>query len=104
MPRDRAAALANLDATNGLGARIWARAVEDELARFEEAIERFTAGTVDDVTWDRIHGAAVLLSVSIAQVLAFERRVQSLTGDAQLKSARDAFDRPLPQRSRCGTS
>jgi hypothetical protein len=75
----------------GAGATIWARAVEDELARHEAARERFGANRGRE-NWERLHGSALMLVVAIDQVLVYERRVRRLTGDADLAQARKRFD------------
>ena len=92
----KAAALFYLSWENGAGATIWARAVQDQLALHESARERFAANTVDLETWERLHGTALLLVVAIDQVLAYERRVRRLTGDAELAQARAHFDAVVP--------
>ena len=85
------AALRNLGSEAGAGATIWARLVQDELGHHESARERF--GTDPDLeTWERLIGTALMLAVAIDQVLAFERRVRRLTGDAELAQARERFD------------
>jgi hypothetical protein len=87
----KAAALHRLGWETGAGATIWARSIQDELARHEAARARW--GTQpDQVTWERLQGSALALVVAIHQVLAFERRVRSLTGDAELAKARARFD------------
>jgi hypothetical protein len=74
---------------------IWARLVEDELARHDEA--RVSAVEEPDrETVERLHGTALVLVVAIDQVLAFEHRVRRLTGDAELAEARARFDRVGP--------
>jgi hypothetical protein len=88
----RMAALASLGPERGAGARIWARTVADELERHENARERLAAKDVDDDVWLRLYGTALTLVVAIDQVLAFEARVRKLTGVAELKRARDAFN------------
>jgi hypothetical protein len=47
--------------------------------------------------WGRLHSTALLLVVAIDQVLAFERRVCKLTGDAELAKARTRFDAVGPR-------
>jgi hypothetical protein len=88
----KASALHRLGWETGAGATIWARSIEDELARHEVARERHAANTADLEAWERLHGSALLLVVAIHQVLAFESRVRSLTGDAELAMARTRFD------------
>jgi hypothetical protein len=87
-----AAALHNLGWEQGAGATIWARAITDELARLEDARARFETDTADLEAWERLHSSALLLVVSIDQVLVFEYRVRCLTGDAELQKARAAFE------------
>jgi hypothetical protein len=93
----KAAALHNLDFERGTGAAIWARAVADVLALHESARERFASETADREAWERLHSSALLLVVAIEQVLAFERRVRRLAGDAELEGT-EAVRR---QVSRC---
>jgi hypothetical protein len=93
----RAAALFSLGWENGAGAAIWARTVRDELARHEAARERFASDSADRQAWERLHGSALMLVVAIDQVLAFEKRVRTITGDAELRRARERFDRAGPQ-------
>jgi|SRR5215207_426276 len=84
------AALGHLGPQAGAGATIWARVVQDELDWHESARERF--GTDPNLeTWERLIGTALMLAVAIDQVLAFERRVRGLTGDAALARARERF-------------
>lgn len=91
-----AAALHHVGWEVGVGATIWARAVQDLLALHESTRERFAANTVDLEVWERFHGTALMLVVAVDQVLAFERRVRSLTGDAELAKARAHFDAVCP--------
>jgi hypothetical protein len=91
----KAAALHNVSWEVGTGAAIWARVAEDELARHEEARERWKTKP-DRVTWDRLHGTAFVLVVAVQQVLAYEHRVRRLSGDAELAKARARFDRVGP--------
>ncbi len=91
----KAAALHHLGWETGAGATIWARTVQDELARHESARERFGT-TPEREDWERLHGSALMLVVAIDQVLAFERRVRRLTGDAELAAARSRFDATCP--------
>ena len=93
---DLAAALHHLGWEQGAGATIWARAVSDELARLQDARERFETDTADLEAWERLHSSALLLIVSIDQVLVFERRVPRLTGDAELQKARAVFEGRVP--------
>jgi hypothetical protein len=93
---DLAAALHHLGWEQGAGATIWARAVSDELARLQDARERFETDTADLEAWERLHSSALLLIVSIDQVLVFERRVRRLTGDAELQKARAVFEGRVP--------
>src|SRR5438874_2587719 len=72
----KAASLHNLGWEAGAGATIWARSIQDELARHEAARELHAANTADREAWERLHGSALLLVVCIDQVLAFERRVR----------------------------
>jgi hypothetical protein len=89
------AALRHVGPEAGAGATIWARVVQDELARHESARERF--GTDPDLaTWERLIGTALMLTVAIHQVLVFEHRVRRLTGDAELAHARQHFDAAGP--------
>src|SRR4051812_44425283 len=88
----RAADLFYLGWENGAGAAIWARATLDELARHEQARARFTNDTADREAWERLHSSALMLVVAVEQVLAFERRVRRVTGDAELARARQRFD------------
>jgi hypothetical protein len=88
----KAAALHHLGWETGTGAAIWARVVEDELARHQAAREQFGADAATREDWDRLHGSALALVVAIGQVLAFESRVRRLTGDAELAQARMRFD------------
>src|SRR5215207_1436692 len=85
------AALGHLGPQAGAGATIWARVVQDELDWHESARERFGTGPNLE-TWERLIGTALMLAVAIDQVLAFERRVRGLTGDAALARARERFD------------
>jgi hypothetical protein len=91
-----AAQLHRLGWETGAGAAIWARVVLDELARHETARESFAA-KANREAWDRLHGTAFLVVVAIDQVLAFESRVRSLTGDADLAQARARFDAVGPR-------
>jgi hypothetical protein len=91
-----AAGLHRLGWEVGAGATIWARAIQDVLALHDSARDRFAANTVDLETWERLHSTALVLVVAIDQVLAFERRVRRLTGDAELARARERFDRMCP--------
>lgn len=88
----KAAALHRLGWEEGAGATIWARAVQDNLELHESARKRFAANEADLESWERLHATALTLVVAIDQVLAFERRVRRLTGDAELARARDRFD------------
>jgi hypothetical protein len=88
----KAAALHRLGWQTGAGATIWARSIQDELARHEEARRLHAANTADLRAWERLHGSALLLVVAIDQVLAFESRVRRLTDDAELAKARARFD------------
>jgi hypothetical protein len=92
----KAAALHNLGWETGAGATIWARAVQDQLALHETAREHYAANAADLETWERLHSTALVLVMSIDQVLAFERRVRRLTGDAELAQARTRFDAVVP--------
>jgi hypothetical protein len=87
----KASALHRLGWETGAGATVWARAAQDELARHESAREKWTSSP-DRETWERLHSSALMLVVAIDQVLAFERRVRRLTGDAELARARERFD------------
>lgn len=91
-----AAGLHRLGWEVGAGATIWARAIEDVLALHESARDSFAANTAKRVEWERLHSSALMLVVGIDQVLAFERRVRRLTGDAELARARERFDRACP--------
>jgi hypothetical protein len=91
----KAAALYNLGWRSGAGAAIWARTVQDELARHESARQRWGTNP-DRETWERLHGSALVIVVAIDQVLEFERRVRRLTGDAELVQARARFDAVVP--------
>jgi hypothetical protein len=93
----RAAALFSLGWENGAGAGIWARTVLDELGRHEAARERYASDSTDRQAYERLCGSALMLVVAIDQVLAFEKRVRSITGDAELARARERFDRTGPQ-------
>jgi hypothetical protein len=95
----RAAALHNLGWEQGAGGSIWARVITDALALFDDARARFDDDTANVVTWERLHGTALVMLVAIDQVLAFERRVRKLTGDAELARARAAFDVVGPNAS-----
>jgi hypothetical protein len=88
----KASALHRLGWETGAGATVWARSIQDELVRHEKAREDHAANTADLQAWERFHGSALLLVVAVDQVLAFERRVRSLTGDAELAKARARFD------------
>jgi hypothetical protein len=79
---------------------IWARAIEDVLSLHESARKRFAEDTADREAWERLHGTALMLVVAIDQVLAFERRVRKLTGDAELARARERFDSVSPDAQR----
>jgi hypothetical protein len=92
----KAAALHNLGWETGAGATVWARAVQDQLPLHEAARERYAANTADLEAWERLHGSALMLVMAIDQVLAFERRVRRLTGDAELAQARAWFDAVVP--------
>ena len=92
----KAADLHHVGPENGVGATIWARAAQDILALHESARERFAANTADLEVWERLHGTAFMLVVAVEQVLAFEQRVQRLTGDAELAKARERFDAVCP--------
>jgi hypothetical protein len=91
----KAAALYNLGTFAGTGAAVWARTVQDELARHESARERWGTGVVPK-TWEQLHGSALVIVVAIHQILGFERRVRRLTGDAELAQARARFDAMVP--------
>lgn len=88
----KAAALHRVGWEEGAGATIWARAVQDNLELHESARKRFAANDADLESWERLHATALTLVVAIDQVLAFERRVRSLTEDAELARARARFD------------
>jgi hypothetical protein len=88
----KAAGLHRLGWEVGAGATVWARSIQVELARHEAARGDHAANTSDLATWERMHGSSLLLVVAIDQVLAFERRVRKLTGDAELQKARERFD------------
>jgi hypothetical protein len=88
----KAAALHHVGWETGAGAAVWARVVQDNVELHESARERFRANEADREIWERLHGTALMLVVAIDQVLAFEYRVRGLTGDAELKRARDRFD------------
>jgi hypothetical protein len=92
----RAAELHYLGWEVGAGASIWARAVQDVLVLHESSRERFEANTVDREAWERFHASALMLVFAIEQVLAFERRIRRLTGDADLQKARARFDAVCP--------
>jgi len=92
----RAADLFQLGWENGAGAAIWARAAQDELMRHEEARAHFSSGSADREAWDRLHSSTLMLVVAIEQVLAFEKRLRRLTGDAELTEARRRFDAAFP--------
>jgi hypothetical protein len=92
----KAAALHNLGWEVGAGATVWARAVQDGLDLHESARARHVTNTADLEAWERMHGAAMMVVVAIAQVLAFEQRVSELTGDADLAHARKQFDAAAP--------
>jgi hypothetical protein len=92
----KAAALHRLGWEEGAGTTIWARAVQDNLELHESARKRFAANDADLESWERLHATALTLVVAIDQVLAFERRVRRLTGDAELARARDRFDAVRP--------
>lgn len=64
----------------------------DELARHEEARAQFQSKPADQEAGKRIYSTALMLVVAIDQVLAFERRVRRITGDAELKRALDRFN------------
>jgi hypothetical protein len=89
---NKASDLHRLGWETGAGATIWARSIQDELARHESARERYAANIADLEVWERLHGSALLVVVAIHQVLAFESRVRKLTGDAELAKARTRFD------------
>jgi hypothetical protein len=91
----KAAALHYVGWETGAGAAIWARAIQDELARHESARSRWGTNP-DRETWERLHATALMLVVAIDQVLAFERRIRRLTGDAELAQARAHFDAVVP--------
>jgi hypothetical protein len=91
----KAAALHNLGWEVGAGATIWARAIADLLER-HEAVRDSLGERFGREAWERFNGTALLLVVAIDQVLAFERRVRKLTGDAELAKARDRFDEVAP--------
>lgn len=86
----KALALHNLGWKAGAGATIWARAIGDELER-HEALRDSLGDRFGVEVWERLHGTAFLVVVAIDQVLAFERRVRRLTGDDELKRARNEF-------------
>ncbi len=88
----RAASLHFLGPEEGAGARIWAQNVADELVRHDAARTQLEAGTADHRELDRFYGSSLMLVVAIDQVLTFETRVCKLTGDADLRRARQRFD------------
>jgi hypothetical protein len=92
----QASALHHLGWEVGTGAAIWARAVKDVLAAHESERQLAEQGRSDRERWDRLHSTAMLLVIAIDQVLVYEKRVRSLTGDAQLAKARASFDRAFP--------
>lgn len=92
----KAAALYSLSWEQSTSALIWARVVEDNVELHESARSRFAADTADQANWERLHGTALVLVVAIDQILGFQRRVLSLTGDASLVSARERFDAIAP--------
>jgi len=51
-------------------------------------------------TWERLYATALISVVAIDQVLAFERRVRRLSGDAELARARRIFDENFPGAKR----
>jgi hypothetical protein len=83
--------LGRLGWRQGLGATLWAHAAQDELARHEEARSKFEGGTNRE-WWERFHSSAYLAIVAVHQVLAIEKQVRSLTGDAELQKARHEFE------------
>jgi hypothetical protein len=87
----KAAALHHLGPETGTGAMVWARAVQDELARHEEARDLIRQGSSRE-TWERLYATVFLVVFSIHQVLAFEERVRQITGDADLAKARKRFE------------
>jgi hypothetical protein len=92
----KAAALHYVGPEVGVGATIWARAVQDVLALHESARARFAANTAGLEDWERFHGTAFMLVVAVEQILGFERTVRRLTGDAELAKARARFDYVCP--------
>ena len=88
----KTSALHSLGWRQGAGAAIWARTIRDELDRHDAARQHFADEQADRAAWERVHGSALMLVVAIDQVLAFERRVRRLTGDAELARARERYD------------
>ena len=99
----KAAALHNLGWETGAGATIWARAISD-LLKQHEAVRDSMGQQIALEEWERLHSTALLLVVAIDQVLAFERRVRRLTGDAELARARANFDAVGPASAGPATS
>jgi hypothetical protein len=91
----KAAALHNLGWEVGAGATVWGRAISDLLER-HEAVRDGLGDRFGREAWERFNSTALLLVVAIDQVLAFERRVCKLTGDAELAKARASFDAVAP--------
>lgn len=92
----KAAALHYVGPEVGVGATIWARAVQDVLALHESARARFAANTAGLEDWERFHSTAFMLVVAVEQILGFEQTVRRLTGDAELEKARARFDYVCP--------
>ncbi len=88
--------LASLGWQRGVGAGVWARVAQDALALHEQARSTFGSGARPE-DWERFYGSAYVAVVAIDQVLAFERRVRKLSGDAELQKARKLFDAQGPK-------
>src|SRR5688572_10391662 len=88
----KAAALLELQWSNGAGAAVWAHAAQDALALNESVNERLATDDEDPRAWQRLHASALMVVVAIDQVRVYERCVRRLTGDAELAHARDRFN------------
>ena len=91
----KAAALHHLGPEEGAGATIWARGVKDNLALHQEARRRIPTprGATEHPleTWERLYAAAFVIVIAMDQILSYADRVLALTGDVELRKARDRF-------------
>jgi hypothetical protein len=91
---ERVITLHRLGPENGTGATVWARAIRDNLELHGATRDLHPNMAAEDV--ERIYATSFQLIVAIDQVLRYETRVRSVTGDADLQKARARFDKVCP--------